>query len=152
MAEGPDAALTDDDALAIWQGMDIDLDMLSEVLRSLDRQRRRSHRRKLRRQRALNPQPKVDRRVGKLISHLQENVYLAVRNGYQKPIEIAADEMLKRWKHLKLLDFSHVDDQVSEGVWGGGGGGGGGVYSLSILLRSVLPVFQPFKGSLFYLL
>ena len=50
-----------------------------------------------------------------LIEKLQQVVYLAVRKSYQKPIEKAADELLKRWgKYAKLLDFDDFDDQVSE--------------------------------------
>ena len=80
------------------------------------RGRRRYHRRlrKLRQRRALNPESiNADYvRENKLIFQLQQVVYLAVRNGCQKPIEIAADEMLKRWE--RVLDFDDFDDQVSE--------------------------------------
>ena len=66
-------------------------------------------------QRSPSPAPEPDHeKENELIFDLQQVVYLAVRNGCQKPIEIAADEMRKRWKYFELLDFDDFDDQVRE--------------------------------------
>ena len=64
------------------------------------------------RRRVLSPESLE--RKNELIYTLQRVVYLAVRKGYQKPIEKAADEILKRWASSQLLlDFDHFDHQVS---------------------------------------
>ena len=108
--------------------------------RRFQSQRRPKNRRKLRKRRALNREPikyADDLRENELIFHLQEVVYLAVRNGCRKPVEIAADELLKRWKHLKLLDFYHFDDQVCEIIYPCAGGDS---LKLPNVLSSVLPV------------